>query len=58
MQTNERERQLLALIVLMQQEIEALRSVLSEWDHDKSCYVQFNRADAFRHAIECLEHNL
>lgn len=58
MSTTERERQLLALVVLLQLESEALRSVLSEWESDKSCYVQFNRADAFRHAIECMEQDL
>lgn len=58
MSTTERERQLLALIVLLQQESEALRSVLSEFEADKSCYVQFNRAEAFRQAIECMEHKL
>lgn len=26
-------------------EVQCLRSVLSEWDQDKSCYVQMNRAD-------------
>lgn len=56
--TTERERQLLALIVLLQQESEALRSVLSEWDAPKDCYVQFNRAEVWRRAIECMEHNL
>lgn len=58
MRTTERERQLLTLIKLLQEESQALRSVLSEWEHEKSCYVQMNRADAFRHAIECLEHDL
>lgn len=29
------------------EEIQCLRSVLSEWDQDKSCYLQMNRADAF-----------
>ncbi len=27
------------------QEIECLRSVLSEWDQDKSCYLQWSRAN-------------
>jgi len=58
MNTTERERQLLALIVLMQQELDCLRSVLSEWEHDKDCFVQWNRAEIFRHARECMEHNL
>jgi len=56
--TTERERQLLTLIYLLQQESEALRSVLSEFDAPKDCYVQMNRADTFRHAIEALEHAL
>lgn len=58
MNTTEHERQLLALVVLLQLESEALRSVLSEWEQDKSYYTQFNRAEAFRHAIELMEHNL
>jgi len=56
--TDDRERQLITQIYLLQKENECLRSVLSEWEQDKSCYVQFNRADAFRQAIECLEHGL
>jgi hypothetical protein len=56
--TSTRERELLALIVLLMQESEALRSVLSEWDAEKSCYVQFTRAEILRQAIECLEHKL
>ncbi len=35
-----------AIIWLLEQEVEALRSVLSEWDHDKSCYTQMSKADA------------
>ena len=49
---------MICLIYLLQQEVIALRSVLSEWDHDKSCYVQFHRADACRTAVEVLEHSL
>lgn len=44
---NENEK-LKALIWLLEEEVEALRSVLSEWDHDKSCYLQMNKADAIR----------
>jgi hypothetical protein len=58
MSTTERERELLALIKLLQEESSALRSVLSEWDEDKSCYIQMNRANIFRQAIECLEYKL
>lgn len=56
--TSERERLLLALIHLMQKEIECLRSVLSEWDQDKNCYVQFTRAEKFEAARETMEHEL
>lgn len=31
---------------LLEKEVEALRSVLSEWDFDKSCYGQMLKADA------------
>lgn len=55
---NERERFLLTLIKLLQEENECLRSVLSEWEEDKSCFVQYSRAEVFRAAIECLEHKL
>lgn len=40
-------------IKLLQLEIEALRSVLSEWDEDKSCYCQMLKADAI---AELLNH--
>jgi hypothetical protein len=56
--TTERERFLLALIYLLQQETEALRSVLSEWESDKTCYIQFNRALIFQATIEAMEHKL
>lgn len=35
-------------IELLEMEIEALRSVLSEWDEDKNCYHQFLKANAIR----------
>jgi hypothetical protein len=34
-------------LALAESEIQCLRSVLSEWDADKSCYVQMSRADEF-----------
>lgn len=54
-QTTQRERDLLVLITLLQIENEALRSVLSEWDEPKDCYIQFTRAEACRDAIEVME---
>lgn len=32
----------------LQRECDALRSVLSEWDQDKSCFIQWNRANEIR----------
>lgn len=46
------------LLVLMKKEIELLRSTLSEWDQDKSCYVTWIRANDLRSAIELLENAL
>jgi hypothetical protein len=56
--TNPRERFLLTLIYLLQKENDCLYSVLSEWDADKSCFVQMNQAEILRAAIEALEHSL
>lgn len=56
--TSIRERYLQTMIYLLQQELEALRSVLSEFETDKSHYVQWNRAEILREAIETLEHQL
>jgi hypothetical protein len=55
---SQRELELLCLIKLMQEEIECLRSVLSEWESEKTCYIQFNRAEIFKDARESLEHKL
>lgn len=54
----ERERFLITLIYLLQQEVQALRSVLSEWDLTKDCYVQWHHAEAMKVAIESMEHKL
>lgn len=35
-------------IKLLELEIEALRSVLSEWNEDKSCYTKMLKADAIK----------
>jgi hypothetical protein len=40
---------------LLLKENECLRSVLSEWDEDKSCYVQMNIADNIRTQRESLK---
>lgn len=58
MKTTTRERFLLSLLYLLQEEVDALRSVLSEWEQDKDCFIQYNRAAALRSAIELLEYNL
>lgn len=39
------------VIKLLQEEIKALRSVLSEWDQDKSCYLQMSKADAIAEVL-------
>lgn len=41
-----REEFLIFYIRLLEMEVEALRSVLSEWDADKNCYIMMNKADA------------
>ena len=49
-----REKELLTLVELLLKENDCLRSVLSEWDSDKSCYTQMNVADDLRRVIENL----
>lgn len=56
--TSERERLLLTIIKLCQEEIDCLDSVLSEWEEDKRRFVQFNRAEILKAAREALEHKL
>lgn len=41
-------------IYLLEQEVEALRSVLSEWDQDKSVYLQMNKADDIQRVLYSL----
>lgn len=43
------------IIFLLKEEVAALRSVLSEWDTDKSCYLQWQKAENLRHVLEDLE---
>lgn len=43
------------MIYLLGKEVEALRSVLSEWDADKSSYVQWIRANKIREVIALLD---
>ncbi len=48
-----------ALMVLLQEEVDCLRSVLSEYgEHDKSEYTQWVRANILRDAIETMDHKL
>lgn len=55
----ERERFLMVLIYLLQQEVAALRSVLSEFETDKKeCYTQWTQAEIMRQAIETMEYKL
>lgn len=35
-------------VELLEMEVAALRSVLSEWDEDKNCYGQFIKANVIR----------
>jgi len=46
------------IIYLLNKEVDALRSVLSEWDADKSSYVQWIKANDLRNAIVLLENVL
>ena len=52
------EQFLRCLIFLMREEIDCLRSVLSEFEGDKSEYVQMNRADDIQRVREGMEHRL
>lgn len=54
----ERDQFTTAMIYLMKQEIECLRSVLSEFDGDKRDYIQMVRADIIQAARENLEFKL
>lgn len=42
-------------IELLKREIEALRSVISEWDIDKTCFTQMEVADACRRLLEVIK---
>lgn len=53
-----REMTLITLIKLLEDEVQCLRSVLSEYDEDKSHFVQMKRADILRAAIETLEYKV
>lgn len=53
-----RDKIAIAIMVLLREEVECLRSVLSEWEEDKSAYSQMIRADILREAIETMEHKL
>jgi hypothetical protein len=55
---SERDRLLITIIYLLQKEVECLISVLSEWEQDKSIFIQYNRAEVFARARESLEHQL
>lgn len=46
------------IIYLLNKEIEALRSVLSEWDQDKTSYLQMGRANDIAEAISLLDNIL
>lgn len=48
----EKEKKLLTQVSLLELEVACLRSVLSEWEHDKSCFIQMTRADDLRRVIE------
>jgi hypothetical protein len=53
---NNKEQLLLSLCYLLQEEVDALRSVLSEWDENKQHFVQWIRAENLRRVTEDLEH--
>lgn len=42
-------------IQVLEREVEALRSVLSEWEQDKSCFVQWHTAEAFARVREVIK---
>lgn len=46
------------LIKMLREEVKALRSVLSEWEADKSCYLQMIRADDINRAIAVIEEHI
>lgn len=45
---------MITLLFLLKKENQALRSVLSEWEEDKNCYVQMILADDLRRVIETI----
>ena len=51
----EREKLLITIIYLMRQEIDCLRSVLSEFEGDKNHFVQMNIANDLEVTIDKLE---
>jgi hypothetical protein len=55
---SEREKLLITVIKLLTEECDCLRSVLSEWDTDKNCFVQMNRAEILMQARETLEYKV
>lgn len=55
---SERERFLMVMIYLLQREVEALRSVLSEYGADHGQYTQWCRAQDYRRTIEGEEYKL
>lgn len=54
----EHERFLNTMVFLLQREVEALRSVLSEYSAEHSQYVQWICAEDLRRVIEGMEHRL
>ena len=50
----EPERTLRAKIYLLEEEVDCLRSVLSEWEEDKNCFTQWMRAEDLRRVIESI----
>lgn len=55
---NLRERELITLITLFSEEVDCLRSVLSEYEGNKDHFVQNVRANILREAIETLLHKV
>jgi len=57
--TSKRERYLLMLISLLEEESQCLRSVLSEFnEEEKVVFIQYTRSKILREAIETLEFKL
>lgn len=52
---NEREKILITIIKLLEEQVACLRSVLSEFEGDKHHFVQMVRADILNAAKETLE---